>query len=682
MERMAGRFANLLEAIVSEPGEKVSRLRMLSEAELKEVLYEWNDTSAPFPSHLCLHHLFERQAATSPEATAVECGQAKMTYRELSERSGRLARLLRAKGAGPERAVAICLDRSQEMVVGMLAVLKSGSAYLPLDPAYPRQRLLYMLEDAGACLLLTESKYSQEFGGLAQEVVRIDGRPERMMLDGEGDQDAEAGPEAGGEMGGGGEVWQEAGPENLAYIIYTSGSTGRPKGVPIEHHSAVAMVSWASAYYSPEELSGVLASTSICFDLSVFEVFVPLSVGGRVVVVANALELIGGEAAGVSLINTVPSAMGELVRAGAIGRGVRAVNLAGEALRNRLAQEVYEAGDVGRVINLYGPSEDTTYSTYHEVARGTAKEPSIGRPISNGEVYVLDVEMNPVGVGVVGEIYVSGEGLARGYWERAEMTAERYVPNPYGVKAGARMYRTGDLGRYREGGEVEYVGRADQQVKVRGFRIELGEIEEVMRGCEGVGEVVVDAKGEEKVLVAYVVKEEGKEIRSKEVREYVRGRVPEYMVPGVIMEVEKIPLNANGKIDRKALPSPDKVQPKNQAEYVAPRNIIEEAVAGIWKEILGVQQVSVQDNFFDVGGHSILAMRLLSRLRETFRVQLPVRYFFGAATVAELSQALVANETKPGRTEKIARLLSKVARMSTEELGKILQEGGRKKGPA
>jgi amino acid adenylation domain-containing protein len=431
--------------------------------------------------------------------------------------------------------------------------------------------------------------------------------------------------------------------QNLAYVIYTSGSTGRPKGVAITHASASAMVEWANSFFRPEQLAGVLFATSICFDLSVFELFAPLSVGGTVIVTENALELPRLAAAGaVTLVNTVPSAMAELVRGGELPAGVRTVNLAGEALSRELVERVYETGRVEEVVNLYGPSEDTTYTTYAVIERGAQGEPEIGRPLRGTQLYILDERGEPVPVGVTGELYIGGEGLARGYLHRPALTAERFIPDCFSGAVGARLYRTGDLVRYRAEGVVEYVGRVDYQVKLRGYRVELGEVEAVVRRHAGVRECVAEVRrgeGGEQRLVCHVVKEG--EVGWGELREWMKERVPEYMVPGGWVEVLEMPLTANGKVDRRALAAAAaQVQVETKEIYAAPRTAVEEVLLGLWAEVLHNDKIGIHDNFFELGGHSLLATLLISRVKAAFKVELLVRSLFEQPTVAGLASCI------------------------------------------
>jgi amino acid adenylation domain-containing protein len=430
-------------------------------------------------------------------------------------------------------------------------------------------------------------------------------------------------------------------PEQAAYAIYTSGSTGTPKGVIIRNSAAVARVSWALAAYSTEALAGVLAATSLCFDLSVFEIFVPLSAGGAVILADDALALPDLPAASaVTLVNTVPSAMTELVRSGALPRSVRVVNLAGEPLRRDLAERIYAQG-VEEVHNLYGPSEDTTYSTGAKVERGDPREPAIGRPLPNTRVYLLDADLRPVPTGARGELWIGGAGLARGYLGRPDLTADRFRPDPFGPASG-RLYRTGDLARRRADGTLDYLGRADHQVKIRGFRIELGEIEAALLACAQVREaaVLALAAGEGKRLVACATPETAP---AGELRRYLGARLPAFMVPAAFLSLPALPLTPNGKVDRRALERlAAGATGESRREYVAPRNAVEEILAPLWAEILEVERVGALDDFFVLGGHSLAGVRLVSRVSEMFGVRLPVRELFQAPTIEGMAELLAA----------------------------------------
>ena len=478
IRRMLGHYQTLLEGIVANPDRRLSELPLLTGAERQQMLVEWNQTGATYPKDRCLHELIEEQVERTPDATAVVFEDMQLTYRQLNQRANQLARHLQELGVGPDTLVGICMERSLEMVVGLLGILKAGGAYVPLDPAYPKERLAFMLDDARPLALVTQRKLQEVLPSHQSKVVYLD---------------------AGDETGAGIEQEFEAKlkvrPNGLAYVLYTSGSTGQPKGVAIEHRSAVAFVTWARRVFTDEEFAGVLFSTSICFDLSVFELFATLGNGGKVILAKNALALPTLSAANeVRMINTVPSAMAELVRVGGLPRSLITVNLAGEPLAQSLVDRLYEQSSIRRVFDLYGPTETTTYSTFTLRERGG--KATIGRPISNTNIYILDRHLQPTPIGVPGELHIGGIGLARGYHNRPELTAEKFIPNPFGSEPGARLYKTGDLARYLPDGTIEYLGRLDHQVKLRGFRIELGEIESLLAADPGVREAVVVVREE------------------------------------------------------------------------------------------------------------------------------------------------------------------------------------------
>jgi amino acid adenylation domain-containing protein len=491
IERMMGHLQVLLEAVVVGPEQRIGELPLLPSTEREQVLVEWNQTEVAYEDGQSLAELFEAQVERTPQALAVADEKQRLSYAELEQRANQLASRLRREGVGCESLVAVCLERSVEMVVAVLGVLKAGGAYVPLDPSYPEARLRFMLTDTAAEVVLTEQHLAARLPSVGSKQLWLDAEREQLRAE------SETRPP------------RVSRPESLGYVIYTSGSTGRPKGVAIEQRSTVALLQWAQQVFRPKDLKAVLASTSICFDLSVFEMFLPLSVGGAVIVAQDALQLANADwmaRSGVelSLINTVPSAMAELVRLGCLPASVRVVNLAGEPLSQTLVEQLYEQSGIERVYDLYGPTEDTTYSTY--ALRGVKEAATIGRPIANTQVYLLDSWLEPVPVGVAGELYLGGAGLARGYLKRPELTAERFIPNPYGPR-GTRLYRTGDLARYQRDGKLQYLGRRDQQVKLRGYRIELGEIEAALNEHPLVREaaVVIDGEGSDSRIVAHVV---------------------------------------------------------------------------------------------------------------------------------------------------------------------------------
>ena len=605
------------------------------------------------PDDCSIHDLIEAQAQRTPQATALIFGEQRLSYQELNIRANQLAHYLRRLHIGPESLVGVCLQRSPEMVIALLGILKAGSAYVPLDPAYPKERLSLILKDSEAEVLLTQRSLVESLPTHKVKVICLDA--EATTLAEQSEQTPRVAVSA----------------HNLAYLIYTSGSTGRPKGAAIEHRSAVALLYWARQFYSDAELDGVLASTSICFDLSVFELFAPLSWGGKVVLVENALSL-GGISGTVSLINTVPSAMAELVRLGAVPETAKTINLAGEPISPALVDQVYEQVGVERIYNLYGPSEDTTYSSVAQVERDGRKSPPIGRPIANTQLYIVDGELELSPVGAYGEICLGGEGLARGYHGRSEQTAERFVPNPYSQQGGSRLYRTGDIGRNRADGVVEYVGRADHQVKVRGYRIELGEVEAVLREQEWVSEVVVLVREDEpgdKRLVAYLAVEgaaedgagaKDSELRLATLRQYAKERLPEYMAPSAYVLLNELPLTPTGKVDRKALPAPERSRSQLAAEYIAPSTNIERSIHAIWQDLLQTEQIGVHDNFFDLGGHSLLLIQVLVRLRAAIGHEVALIEVFQYPTIHALSTHLSRKEDVTLSSQSTEELVEKL----------------------
>jgi amino acid adenylation domain-containing protein len=625
-------FQILLRGVVANPNERIANLPLIGEAETKQLLVDWNNTQTAFSYGGSIHGLFEIQAAQTPDSMALICGGDHLSYRELNERANQLARYLVRMGVGPETRVAICLSRNVELVVAVLAVLKAGGAYVPLDPAYPGERLAFTLEDSNALVLITDESLLKELPATQARRILVDADDDKIRREESANLPA------------------TCAPENLAYVIYTSGSTGRPKGVAIEHRSAVDFLNWSHTVFTREQLAAVLFSTSICFDLSVFELFAPLTAGGKVVLVANALKLTEIDSIDVTLVNTVPSALNELILMNGIPSSVKTINLAGEPLPGSLVDEIHRSTAVQKVFNLYGPSEDTTYSTYATALKDSSAEPTIGGPIANTAAYILDSTLQLAPAGVPGQLHLSGAGLARCYLNRPDLTAEKFIPDPFSGRTGARMYRTGDLARYQTNGEIQFLGRLDNQVKLRGYRIELGEIETILRDHPAVTETVVVSREStqgHKDLVAYIATSNGtSESLIAELRAHLRGKLPEYMVPSYFHFLDKLPLTPNGKIDRRALPAPDRLHSAAAVSRSAPSNLIEEQLAQIWKDVLAIEHVGVNDNFFEIGGHSLLATRVMSRLCETFKVNMPLSYFFESPTVAGLAEVLRDESTK------------------------------------
>jgi amino acid adenylation domain-containing protein len=609
-------FVEVLRAGVTRPDTRVARLPLVSAGDHAR-LAAWNATEATFDREALLTSAFRRMAAEQPHATALIAGDQELTYHELAGRVDELAALLRRYGVGRERLVAICLERRAELVIALLAVLEAGGAYVPLDLNYPLARLSATLEDSGAELLLTHSSLLDILPADRPTTLRLDALP---WTEGAPAEMASAPADA----------------ESLAYLIYTSGSTGKPKGVAIRHRNAVAMVAWALERFPPEELAFTLAGTSICFDLSIFEIFAPLSAGATVVLADSALELPRLPARErLTLVNTVPSVLREVLRHGELPASVRTVNLAGEPLPGDLVDTLY-AGGIAKVYNLYGPSEDTTYST--ESLTHAGETPRIGRPLANRRAYVLDAGLERMPIGVPGELFLAGDGVTRGYLGRPGITAERFLPDPFGAP-GARFYRTGDLVRFGEDGELVYHGRTDRQVKVRGFRIELQEVESTLARHPAIAELAVTTQPDTEgslVLVAFFVAAEGAEMpEAAELREHLRARLPEFMVPAVYLPLPALPLTPNGKIDRRALPH--FLELTSSTAGRAPATEAESRVYEAVADVLGRHDFSIDSSFFELGGHSLIATRVLSRINERLGIELALRELYDSSSLAAIA---------------------------------------------
>jgi len=629
IERMVNHFQILLTAIVDNPQQSICHLPMLTEMEIKQ-LQAWNDTATDYPIDQTIVDLFEQQVEKTPDNIAVVFENQQLSYQQLNEKANQLAHhLLTLKTpagiSSSNPLIAIVVERSLEMVIGLLGILKAGGAYVPIDPSYPIARIQYMLEDSAAPLLLTQSHLKVELS--LEELTSVG---VVICLD---EADFANQPL----------VNPDINPQatDLAYVIYTSGSTGKPKGVAIEHYSSVELINWAHKIFNSTQLAGVLASTSICFDLSIFELFVPLSQGGCVIVVEDALQLqdMNETLLPITLLNTVPSVAQALLNTEAIPSNVQVINLAGEPLKNYLVQALYKATSVQQIYNLYGPSEDTTYSTFTRVAKDSTEAPTIGIPISNTRIYILDAVHQPLPPGIPGELCIAGRGLARGYLNRPQLTAEKFIEVKLFGKT-ERIYKTGDLAKWRPDGNLEYLGRIDHQVKLRGFRIELGEIESVLLQIPDIKEsvvVILETDSDQKQLVAYVVteKQDAQEAETAlKFKEYLKQKLPDYMVPAFFVFIDALPLTPNGKIDRNALPEH---VIRNSGLFVSPRDAVELRLVQLWEKLFGISPVSVLDNFFEIGGDSLLAIRLFANIKREFGITVPLHTIFQNRTVEQLA---------------------------------------------
>jgi len=636
IDRMAGHYDSLLRNIVVDAGQAVEALRMLTEREERQVVEEFNDTKVDYGTGKTVVDLFEEQAARTPEAVAVVFEEQSLTYGELDRRSDQLSHYLRALGVREETLVGICVQRGLEMILGILGILKAGGAYVPIDPEYPDERIEYMLEDIDSNIVVTSSKCRDRtaVGGKSRVVVELDGEQQEAI---------------GGEETG--KVSRDLKPDHLAYMIYTSGSTGRPKGVLVEHGGLVNRLLWAQDYFGLTIEDVVLQKTTYGFDVSVWELLWPLLAGAKLVFARPGgqgdSEYLRGviESSGVTMIHFVPSMLEAFVKDIGLGDcvGLQKILCSGEALRPGMVRACQERLPQVRLYNLYGPTEATVDVSCWAVPGDrlhTGVVP-IGKPVFNTQLYVVDGNGRPVPVGVPGELWIGGVQVARGYWKRPELTAEKFVANPFGE---GRLYKTGDMCRWLPDGTIEYLGRRDQQVKVRGYRIELGEIESVLGGCPGIRHGVV-AAGEgadgDKRLVGYVVVEG--EMDKEKIEGYLGSRLPKYMIPRQWLQLERVPLMASGKVDRRKLPEPDKA--RTSRRYVAPRTEVECQLAGIWEELLGVERISIEDDFFESGGHSLLAARMASFISTRLKIKISIKAFFELTTIELMAQYIEADRS-------------------------------------
>jgi len=627
VERMARHFQTLLAAIASNPDRHLSELPVLDQQELDQLVIKWNDTGRDYPRNRCLHQAFEVQAAKSPNAVAVAFDDQSLTYRELNERSNRLAHYLRQRGAKPKTLIGVYVDRSLEMIIALLAVQKTGAAYVPLDPAYPAERLRSMMEDGQFPLLITQESLLRSIPVPSDEVVCLGRDNKRWEAENSNNLDS------------------EVSPEDLVYVIFTSGSTGRPKGVQVPHRAVVNLLTSMGRELRMGEKDTLVALASFAFDMCIPELYLPLVTGGKVVIGRRELASDGEALAallnrtGATMIHATPTTWSLLLEAGYTGAGRKRV-VGAEPLPKELCARLLKSDS--SLFNFYGPTETTVWSTFHEF-RSQGEALTIGRPLANTQVYILDKHQRPVPIGVAGELYIGGDGVTKGYLNRPELTAEKFVINPFSSDPAAKLYRTGDLSRYLPDGRIEFLGRIDNQVKLRGFRIELGEIEAVLSAHPGVKQSVATIREDrvgDKRLVAYFTPSDERVPSTSELRTFAGEKLPDYMVPSRFVVLDKFQLNANGKVNRQALPVPESVATQMDEAGAAPRTPIEELLTEIWEQVLRIPHIGIFDNFFTLGGHSLLATQVVSRIRQVFQVELPLRSMFEAPTVAALAERI------------------------------------------
>ncbi len=641
ISRMIGHFRILLEGIADNPEQRISELPLLTETDQHQILVERNETKTEYPKDVCIHRLFEIQAEQTPDAIAVvspsddlkQREDQKLSYQELNNRANQLAHYLQKLGVGSETLVGICMERSLEMIVGVLGILKAGGTYVPLDPAYPKERLAFMLEDTQAQVVVTQQSLREHLSELEVNIVCLGSDWETISL-----ESIE-------------HIRQKVLAEHLAYVIYTSGSTGQPKGVAVSHQ-AVTRLLFNTNYIDLKSSDKIAHVSNVSFDAATFEIWGALLHGGQIIVVPKGIALSLQDFATYireqeittlflttalfnQLAGEVPQAFSSL----------RHLLFGGEAVVPKWVRAVLHNGPPKRLLHVYGPTESTTFASWYLVrdVPDEAVTIPIGHAISNTQTYVLDFNLQPVPTGIPGELYIGGDGLARGYLNRPDLTAETFVPHPFSDEPGARLYKTGDLARYLPNGSLEFLGRTDHQIKLRGFRIELGEVEAILRQHPTVQETVAmireDLSGDKR-LVAYVIASQQLPPTINELRRFLQQKLPDYMIPSTFVVLDAFPLTPNGKVDRRALPMPGQSRPELEEIFRAPRTPTEEMLADIWSQLLGFERVGIHDNFFQLGGHSLLATQLISRIRRTFAVELPLRILFEAPTVVQLAERI------------------------------------------
>ena len=636
--RLAGHFETLLASIAANPAQRISEVPLLAPAERHQILVDWNNTARDYPRDRCVHQLFHEQVERTPNAIAAagdslqSSREEQLTYRELDQRANQLAHYLQNLGVGPEVCVGISMHRTLEMLVAALGVLKAGGAYLPLDPAFPTERLDFMIQDSQLPVLITQERLLEQLPDHCARIVCLDADWTKIA------QESRDVPVS------------RVTSDNLAYVLYTSGSTGKPKGVQVPHR---ALTNFLSAMRHEPGLTDqdiLLSVTTLSFDIAGLELYLPLITGGQVVIVSREIAADGPQLAqqivrrGATAMQATPATWRMLLDSGWSGDSRLKILCGGEALPRDLADQLLDRCD--SLWNMYGPTETTVWSTVQRIERN--KPITIGHPIANTRIYILDSRLEPVPIGVPGDLYIGGDGLARGYLNRPDLTAERFLPDPFSDASGARMYMTGDMARYLADGSIDFLGRSDQQVKVRGFRIELGEVEAMLAQHPALQQVVVaareDALGERR-LVAYAIFQPGQSPSTGEIRAFLKERLPDYMVPSTIVSLASFPLTPNGKVDRRALPEPAQVQSViSEEDFLAPRDRVERELVAIWEQVLNVRPISIRSNFFDLGGYSLLAIRAFTQIDQVLGKKLPIATIFQAPTIEQLAQVIRQND--------------------------------------
>ncbi len=681
---MAEHLLILLESIVIQPEHYLAELPMLTQIERQQLLVHWNATQGTYPEDRCIQQLFEEQVECRSESVALSFEEQQLTYGELNRRANQLAHYLQQLGVGPEVLVGVCTERSIEMIVGLVGILKAGGAYVPLDPGYPQERLAFMFQDAQVEILLTQQHLRERFSLDATRLICLDSDWQRIA------EEPQENPESG------------ARPDDLAYAIYTSGSTGKPKGITIPHR-AISRLVFNTNYIQLTASARIAQASNASFDAATFEIWGALLHGAQLIGISREVMLSVHEFAtqlhmrDISILFLTTALFNQIAQeAPQAFDQLETMLFGGEAVDPQWVRVILKQDTPCHLLHVYGPTESTTFTTWYEVQEvlEEATTVPIGRPITNTQIYLLDRELLPVPIGIPGEVYIGGAGLARDYLHRPDLTAERFLPHPFSEKPGARLYRTGDLARYRRDGALEFLGRTDQQVKLRGFRIELGEIEIILSRHAMLREaiVVIQEDGRnDKALIAYIVPADHTALPSTaDLRSYLKQKLPSYMIPSAFVMLDTLPLNPHGKIDVRALPKPQHRDADLNIRYVAPRTATEEVLATIWAETFQRERVGIHENFFELGGHSLMATRMLSRIYKRLQVELPMRSLFEAPTIAELAQtieqyknAYAESPDHPdihGDLKDIEALLTKVENMTEEEatalINKMLLKNG------